>query len=493
MIRYLADSSCRFWAYNRTMRILLMRLLRSPEFEDKEASGIARQLHITLLIGIPIALLFPILILALGGNRHGLLTSLGVAIILIVLFGLLRRKYVRFVSFAMVLSSYCAVIVTLIFNGGIRDDAIFTLPLILLMASVFLGGTATFLLGLVTLSVVSLLYVAELVGWIAPEKSTSVTLDAWFIVVMTIALMTVYLRLTVNQIVENSRRIQQQSTSLQKSNQELKNIRRSLERRTTALSILNDNLRTAQKQLVESEKMAALGSLVAGVAHEINTPLGAGITAASTLEDETHSFLAIYQQRPLTRADLDEYLERSIHSSRLVLSNLQQAANLVQSFKQVAVDQANLDRRIFLLRSYLEEVIQNLQPTLKGTKHRILLTGDETIELNSYPGALAQVVTNLVINSIMHGYPNDKTGLLQLCCVSHGQQVHIEYTDDGVGIPPENLNHIFEPFFTTARDHGGTGLGLHIVYNLVTQKMGGTIACESTVGVGTKFMIILPV
>jgi len=469
-----------------------MQLLRPPEFEDKEVSNVARQLHTTLLIGISIAILFPILILLLGGSRHGTLTSLSVASILIVLFALLRRKYVRFVSHVMVLSSYCAVVITLIFNGGIRDDAIFTLPLILLMASVFLGGTATFLLGLASLSIVSLLYVAELAGWIAPERSSSVTLDAWFIVVMTITLMTLYLRITVNQIVENSRRIQQQSSSLQKSNEELKNIRRSLERRTTALSILNENLRTAQKQLVESEKMAALGSLVAGVAHEINTPLGAGITAASTLEDETHNFIALYKQRALTRADLTEYLDRAVHSSRLVLSNLQQAANLVQSFKQVAVDQANLDQRPFLLRSYLEEIIQNLEPTLKGTNHRIHLTGDETIELDSYPGALAQVVTNLVINSIMHGYPSGQAGLLQLSCFQQDQHVYIEYTDDGIGIPAENLNHIFEPFFTTARDHGGTGLGLHIVYNLVTQKMGGTIACESAVGLGTKFTITLP-
>ncbi len=293
------------------MCILLMQLLRPPEFEDKELSSIARQLHITLLIGIPIAILFPILVLMLGGRYPRTLTSTGVAIILIVLFWLLSRKKVRFVSYAMILSSYCAVVITLVFNGGIRDDAIFSLPLILLMASVFLGGTVTFLLGLVSIGIVSLLYVAELARWIAPESATPVTLDAWVIIVMTIALMMVYLRVTVNQIVENSHRIAQQSSSLQKSNEELKNIRRSLERRTTALSILNENLRTAQKQLVESEKMAALGSLVAGVAHEINTPLGAGITAASTLEDETHNFIATYKQRALTRADLNEYLERA--------------------------------------------------------------------------------------------------------------------------------------------------------------------------------------
>lgn len=264
------------------------------------------------------------------------------------------------------------------------------------------------------------------------------------------------------------------------------------QRANEALQKTLQDLKDTQAQLVESEKMAALGGLVAGVAHEINNPVGFSITAASVLEDETKALVKAYETDSLTRSNLTDYLDTAQESSGLILRNLQQAASLIKSFKQVAVDQTSLDKRTFNLKSYLEETIQNLAPRLKKTSHKLVINGDETIMMTSYPGALSQIVTNLVINSISHGYQKEEAGQLQFDLSQKQGRVIVQYSDDGSGIPAENLGQIFEPFFTTARNQGGSGLGLHIVYNLVTQKLKGTIHCESVEGEEAKFIIDLP-
>ncbi|MDT9182274.1 MULTISPECIES: GAF domain-containing sensor histidine kinase [Limnospira] len=259
------------------------------------------------------------------------------------------------------------------------------------------------------------------------------------------------------------------------------------------LSQTSQRLKTVQKRLIEAEKMATLGGLVAGVAHEINTPVGTGIMAASFLVSETKKFLSLCQLQPLKRSALNMYLDIVLESSKLILSNLQRSAELVQSFQQVAVDQTSLERRTFTLRPYLEEILLNIRPKLKQTHHRIVVEGDDTIEVDSYPGAISQVITNLVINSLIHAYQPSESGQLYLKIAEVGDDHFlIEYSDDGCGILSENLEHIFDPFFTTTRNHGGNGLGLHIVYNLVTKTLKGTISCDSQVGVGSKFIINCP-
>ena len=220
--------------------------------------------------------------------------------------------------------------------------------------------------------------------------------------------------------------------------------------------------------------MAALGTLVAGVAHEINTPVGTGITLASTLADETESLIATIAEGGLLRSQFNTYLEITQDVTNLLLSNLNRAGELVQSFKQVAVDQANLERRTFNVKEYCEEITTSLSPTLKRTPHTLSLMGDPSIYIDSYPGAFAQIITNLMTNSLTHAYPD--AGVAGQLCLNIAQQDNLlvlRYEDDGYGIPAANLNKIFEPFFTTARHQGGTGLGLHIVYNLVTQTLQG--------------------
>jgi two-component system, NtrC family, sensor kinase len=271
--------------------------------------------------------------------------------------------------------------------------------------------------------------------------------------------------------------------------QDAKNI---LESRNHDLELALDDLHQTQDKLVESEKMAALGNLVAGVAHEINTPVGTSITLASTLADETQKFLDAVQTGQLKRSILANYANIAQESTYLLLSNLNRAAELVQSFKQVAVDQASLEHRTFDLKAYLDEVIVSLSPSLKKYSHEIIVTGEDGIVIDSYPGAIAQLVTNLINNSFTHAYPTGETGQLSFMITRQPESILLEYSDDGCGIPAEHLSKVFEPFFTTARHQGGSGLGLHIVYNLVTQTLHGEIEIQSEQGEGTSFKIKLP-
>ncbi|MCB0169031.1 MAG: hybrid sensor histidine kinase/response regulator [Anaerolineae bacterium] len=292
--------------------------------------------------------------------------------------------------------------------------------------------------------------------------------------------------------VETHLALRQMRASLEEKNRQLEQEIIERQRANEALHQALQDLKDTQAQLVESEKMAALGGLVAGVAHEINNPVGFSITAASVLEDETQELLNAYRENNLKRSDLEAYLNTAEESSQLILRNLQQAAKMVKNFKQVAVDQSSLERRSFNLKTYLEETIYNLTPKLKKTHHELTINGDDDIIMDSYPGALAQVVTNLVLNSITHAFTDQQAGQMHFDLGQTDNKVIIQYADNGSGIPAENLGQIFEPFFTTARSQGGSGLGLHIVYNLVTQKLKGSIYCDSRLGEGTKFTIELP-
>ncbi|MEE3719704.1 ATP-binding protein, partial [Tumidithrix elongata RA019] len=279
-------------------------------------------------------------------------------------------------------------------------------------------------------------------------------------------------------------------TNLKRFNENLEQL---VSDRTQELSQALTTLKTAQNELVAFEKMAALGKLVAGVAHEINTPIGIGVTAASLIADKTQELAQALKNGTMKRSDLEKFMEMAQQSSTIVQSNLNRAAELIQSFKQVAVDQSSETRRSFSLKAYLEEVLVNLRPKLKRTKINVKIVCDDHIILDSYPGMISQIVTNLVMNSLIHAYdPNDNGTILFAMSQQHERLV-FEFSDDGKGIPPEHIGKIFDPFFTTKRGQGGSGLGLHIVFNIVTQNLQGTIACESQVGVGTKFVIQLPI
>ncbi|MDY6991505.1 MAG: HAMP domain-containing sensor histidine kinase [Pseudomonadota bacterium] len=256
---------------------------------------------------------------------------------------------------------------------------------------------------------------------------------------------------------------------------------------------LRERLHTAQQQLIEAEKMASLGHLVAGMTHEINTPLGISLTAMSQLEELAVTLQYTYQSGQLKRAQLEKYLASVQQGHYLVTKNLTRAIELIQSFKQVAVDQSSEQQRTFKLKSYLKEVILSLQPQFKPTDYQIILECDESIILSSYPGFFAQMITNLIMNSLIHGFQNRATGCIKISAtVTAKKSLLLCYSDDGNGIAREVIEHIFEPFFTTNHQGGGSGLGLHIIYNLVTHQLQGSIHCDSHVGQGTTFWIELP-
>lgn len=251
-------------------------------------------------------------------------------------------------------------------------------------------------------------------------------------------------------------------------------------------------LRRTQEQLVQSEKMAALGGLVAGVAHEINTPVGVGVTAASHLEQKTRELNVLYHKGQMECSDLEKYLKTANESAGIILRNLRRAAEIIRSFKEVAVDQTSEQERTFNLRGYIDEILLNLHPKLKKTRHSVTVLCPEDLELDSYPGMFSQMITNFVMNSLVHGFDPNTQGEIEIEATREADILRIRYSDNGKGMREEIRSRVFEPFYTTKRGQGGTGLGLHLIYNLVTQRLNGHIRCESTPGKGTTFIIQLP-
>ncbi len=252
-------------------------------------------------------------------------------------------------------------------------------------------------------------------------------------------------------------------------------------------------LKLAQDSLIQAEKLASLGQMVAGMAHEINTPLGISMTTATGLARQTRLFRDTFASSRLRKSDLESFLEQTAESSRLLVTNTTRAAELIQSFKRVSSDQASEWRRQFRLKQFIDDVMLSLRPELKRTKLLVRVTCYEGIVVDSYPGALAQVLTNLVVNSIRHGYAPGDEGELTIHVVEpEPGLIRLDYTDDGCGIDPTMQNRIFDRFFTTQQDRGGTGLGLHIVQRLVTQTLGGSITLASTPGNGCRFTLQFP-
>ena len=281
--------------------------------------------------------------------------------------------------------------------------------------------------------------------------------------------------------------------SIQKQNEEeLCMARDAAEASSQALQDSLETLKKTQNQLIQSEKMASLGGLVAGVAHEINTPLGISVTASSFLERKTKEIKELFDLNRLKRSDFKKFIEIGMDSASSILANLNRAAELIQSFKQVAVDQTVEEKRVFGLKHYIDEVFISLRPRYKRTQHQITVNCPDSIQLNSYPGVFMQVLTNLVMNSLLHGFDNIEKGQISIDISDNDQTVLIVYKDNGKGMSEEQLAKIYDPFYTTRRGQGGTGLGMHIVYNLVTQSLSGEISCNSKQGEYTVFQITIP-
>lgn len=286
--------------------------------------------------------------------------------------------------------------------------------------------------------------------------------------------------------------LKDQKEEVMATNTRLEEQKMELEQQKEELQVTLDRLRETQEQLIRSEKLAALGGLVSGVAHEINTPVGISVTAASSLAEETRKMAAQYKANKISRAEFKEYLNAANQSANLILSNMERTATMIQSFKQVSVDQSTEQQRRFRMKEYSEDVIRSLYPRLKGKRIRIRLDMDEQLELNSYPGAFSQILTNLILNSLVHGFEEKATGNILINAQIEDDSLVLDYRDDGRGIPEQHLGRIFDPFFTTNKK-AGTGLGLHIVYNIVNQKLSGSITCSSEKEKGVSFSIKMPI
>ncbi len=281
-------------------------------------------------------------------------------------------------------------------------------------------------------------------------------------------------------------RVQERTIKLSEANHNLITTNLELER---TLEILKNT----QLQLIQSEKLAGLGSMVSGIAHEINTPLGSAITLASYVETLNHEIKKTWINGQMQKRDFENFIETSAQAIDSLNRNLDRSRYLVDLFKQVAVDQSSEIKRVFHVKSYIDDFIETLKVRLSQSGLSIYWNCSESIEIENYPGALLQIITQLIENAIAHGFSDRQGGQINLSFTVSQMTGILIFSDDGKGIEKSMLNRIFDPFFTTAYNRGATGLGLHIVYNIVTLQLNGTIEVTSTLGKGVVFTITFPI
>lgn len=273
---------------------------------------------------------------------------------------------------------------------------------------------------------------------------------------------------------------------------ELQQALKQLDESNAALEQSLESLHETQQKLVESERMAAIGHLVAGVAHEINTPVGVGITGASHLEEATGHIGDQLNAGSLSRGALLDYLAEMREGCELIQYNLRRAGDLIQRFKEVAVSHIAHEKQHFDLGDLVREVCNSLKPSLQEKGAQLVVESEGPVPVDTSAGAIAQVLTNLVMNSLMHGFDQVERGRIGIRLRSEGERIRLIYTDNGCGLDTAIIDHVFEPFYTTRRGAGGTGLGLYICYNLVQEVLGGSIECGNAREGGAEFRIDLP-
>lgn len=293
--------------------------------------------------------------------------------------------------------------------------------------------------------------------------------------------------------------VNERTSDLIRTNEYLEQTLGEVEEKQAELFLLNDqleqsldHLKETQEQLIQSEKFAALGELVAGVAHEINTPLGIGITLATFIQDKHNHLIKDFEASTLSKNELREYNEALSEAIEVMVNSLNRSAEIISSFKNVAGEQSVLELRTFNVKKYFDDVLQNLKPRLKKTNHCIELICDPELEIYHYPGVFSHILTNFIVNSLTHGFEEGIIGHIQITFEQKDETCTLIYTDDGVGISEDHLPHVFNPFYTTKKGQGSTGLGLHIIYNIVTQNLGGQIQLKTEKNGGVEFKIHFP-
>jgi signal transduction histidine kinase len=274
-----------------------------------------------------------------------------------------------------------------------------------------------------------------------------------------------------------------------------------VQQRTMALKEANseliqtlEKLHQFQRQMVQNEKMASLGDMVAGVAHEVNTPIGLGVTASTMMLDRLSDMRKSFEDKTLKASSLSKFIAEGEENLNIIYRNLNRAAELISSFKQVAVDQSSENNRVFSFSKLMDEILMSMRPKLKKVSHQINVHCSSDLVVESKAGPINQIMINLIMNSIIHGFEDMNKGQIDITIESvDATKVSIEFKDNGKGIPEHLRKRIFDPFVTTKRGQGGSGLGMHLVYNLVTQALNGSISVVSEIDQGVQFRILFPV
>lgn len=394
----------------------------------------------------------------------------------------LNRKRVRLAVVVTLWGTWIIVCTSIALFNGLRNPANLSFPLFLMLTGWLLGRRQA-----VTMAAATACLLFTLAGF---EHFNYVDLGGTASPWTLAGTMTAILALGVLISTSMANNIHAQYQELTEVTQTLE---QRVQERTAELSTSLERLKQTQIELVQSEKMAALGSLVAGIAHELNTPIGNSLLASTAFAFQTKELSEGFQNG-LRRSALDSYVANALEATQILESNLEKAAKLISSFKQVAIDQTNETLREFSLHEMVGDILLTLGPAIRKTRHLVVSEIPQDIRLQSYAGPLGQVLTNLINNALIHGLQDNSQGQITVTAeIQREGWIQLAVHDNGRGIAPENLARVFDPFFTTRLGQGGSGLGLNIVYNIVSQTLGGNIRVESVLGHGARFIIELPV
>lgn len=395
--------------------------------------------------------------------------------------------------------------------SGIRTPILIATPSAIMIVAWAQGRREMVLMVALTTLVLVIDVLAETYGWMTP--STARPPGSAFITYMAVIVNTGIIALVIaenfSRLVNNGKLLtidlQRRLKELKDSDDALRALNNQLEQRVAertsqyneanqALQNLVERLELAQTELVQSEKLASLGSMVAGISHELNTPIGNVLTLTSSLEDLLVQLNTMIHARQVRRSELDELLQSGKEMAALATKSTKRAVNLMASFKQVAVDQTSEQRRPFNLFNVVEDNLRALQPTIKKERKTIAIENhvDRAIECDSFPGPLGQIIVNLTQNAILHGFEGRDSGTIRIEAESLDELILLNVVDDGIGMEPNIMVHAFDPFFTTKLGRGGSGIGLSISYRIATSILGGNLAVVSRPGQGARFTLTMP-